>query len=149
MVYPGHEYTLENIRFAKLAEPHNADLLERETRDRETRNHGRPTLPAPLSLEKRTNPFLRCREAALIEAAGATPHAVVIALDRQEMATENGQDVPYSAVQYVRERLGLQVAAIAKLADLLQYLQQHSSAGLAADHQRVLAYRQRYGVNEG
>ncbi len=69
MVYPGHEYTLENIRFAKLAEPHNADLLERETRDRETRNHGRPTLPAPLSLEKRTNPFLRCREAALIEAA--------------------------------------------------------------------------------
>jgi orotate phosphoribosyltransferase len=85
---------------------------------------------------------------ALIEAAGAQAHAVVIALDRQEMATENGQDVPYSAVQYVRNRLGLQVCAIAKLADLLQYLETHSSAGLAADHQRVLAYRQRYGVQE-
>ena len=85
---------------------------------------------------------------ALIEAAGATPHAVVIALDRQEMATENGQDVPYSAVQYVRNRLGLQVAAIAKLADLLQYLEQHSKDGLAADHARVLAYRQRYGVQD-
>jgi orotate phosphoribosyltransferase len=83
---------------------------------------------------------------ALIEAAGARPHAVVIALDRQEMATENGQDVPYSAVQYVRNRLGLQVCAIAKLADLLQYLEHHSRAGLDADHQRVLAYRQRYGV---
>ncbi len=83
---------------------------------------------------------------ALIEAAGATPHAVVIALDRQEMATENGQDVSYSAVQYVRNRLGLQTCAIAKLSDLLQYLEQHSSAGLLADHQRVLAYRQRYGV---
>ena len=85
---------------------------------------------------------------AIIEAAGATPHAVVIALDRQEMATENGQDVPYSAVQYVRERLGLHVGAIAKLADLLEYLEAHRSTGLAADHQRVLAYRQRYGVNE-
>ena len=85
---------------------------------------------------------------ALIEAAGAKPHGVVIALDRQEMATENGQDVPYSAVQYVRNRLGLQVAAIAKLADLLQYLEQHSKDGLAADHARVLAYRQRYGVQD-
>lgn len=85
---------------------------------------------------------------ALIEAAGAKPHAVVIALDRQEMATENGQDVPYSAVQYVRNRLGLQVCAIAKLADLLQYLETHSRDGLAADHQRVLAYRQRYGIQE-
>jgi len=85
---------------------------------------------------------------ALIEAAGARPHAVVIALDRQELATENGQDVPYSAVQYVRNRLGLQVAAIAKLADLLQYLEQHSRAGLAADHRRVLAYRERYGVQD-
>jgi orotate phosphoribosyltransferase len=85
---------------------------------------------------------------ALIEAAGARPHAVAIALDRQEMATENGQDVPYSAVQYVRNRLGLEVCAIAKLADLLQYLQVHSRAGLQADHQRVLAYRQRYGVQD-
>jgi len=85
---------------------------------------------------------------ALIEAAGAKPHGVVIALDRQEMATENGQDVPYSAVQYVRNRLGLQVAAIAKLADLLQYLEQHSRAGGSADHQRVLAYRQKYGVQD-
>jgi orotate phosphoribosyltransferase len=85
---------------------------------------------------------------AIIEAAGARPHAVVIALDRQEMATEDGKDVPYSAVQYVRDRLGLQVCAIAKLADLLQYLEKHSRDGLAADHQRVLDYRQRYGVNE-
>ncbi len=85
---------------------------------------------------------------ALIEAAGAKPHGVIIALDRQEMATENGQDVPYSAVQYVRNRLGLQVAAIAELGDLLQYLEQHSKDGLAADHARVLAYRQRYGVQD-
>ena len=86
---------------------------------------------------------------AIIRGAGATAHAVVIALDRQEKATENGQEVAHSAVQYVQNELGLQVSAIAKLADLMQYLDKHSSGGLAADHQRVLAYRQRYGVGEG
>jgi orotate phosphoribosyltransferase len=86
---------------------------------------------------------------AIIEAAGATPYAVCIALDRQENATEAGQDVPYSAVQYVRNKLGLQVCAIAKLTDLMQYLENRSGGAADSDHQRVLAYRQRYGVNEG
>jgi orotate phosphoribosyltransferase len=83
---------------------------------------------------------------AIIQAAGATPHAVAIALDRQEKATENGQDVAHSAVQYVRDHLGLQVCAIARLADLLQYLEDQSGGGLGAYHEQVLAYRLRYGV---
>ena len=86
---------------------------------------------------------------ALIRAAGATPHAVAIALDRQEKATENGQDVAHSAVQYVRRQLGLQVCAIATLADLLQYLSANGGSDMAAHRERVLAYRQRYGVEEG
>ena len=85
---------------------------------------------------------------AIINAAGAQAHAVIIALDRQEKATEDGRDVEHSAVQYVQRELGLQVSAIAKLADLMQYLQQHSADGLAIDQQRVLAYQQRYGVTE-
>ena len=89
---------------------------------------------------------------ALIEAAGATPHAVAIALDRQEMATEGGKDVPHSAVQYVRGQLGLQVCAIATLADLLQYLAGSENgtghgSDMAEHHERVLAYRERYGVD--
>ncbi|HAX19203.1 MAG: orotate phosphoribosyltransferase [Hydrogenophaga sp.] len=88
---------------------------------------------------------------ALIQAAGATPHAVAIALDRQEKATEVGadgvqRDVEHSAVQYVRNQLGLQVCAIATLADLLQYLRQNTGDELASHRDRVLAYRQRYGV---
>ncbi|MDP2263682.1 MAG: orotate phosphoribosyltransferase [Hydrogenophaga sp.] len=88
---------------------------------------------------------------ALIRAAGATPHAVAIALDRQEKATEAGpdgtvRDVDHSAVQYVRHQLGLQVCAIATLADLLQYLNVHTGGELDAHRERVLAYRQRYGV---
>ena len=86
---------------------------------------------------------------AVIRAAGATPHAVAIALDRQEKATENGQDVEHSAVQYVREQLGMQVCAISRLADLLLYLEQNGEDAMRSHHEKVLAYRQRYGVNEG
>ena len=82
----------------------------------------------------------------IIAKAGATPHAVMIALDRQEKATEGGKDVDYSAVQYVREQLGLQVCAVAKLADLLAWLSASDAPDLAAHRERVLAYRTRYGA---
>jgi orotate phosphoribosyltransferase len=84
---------------------------------------------------------------AAIQAAGATPHAVAIALDRQEKATENGVDVDHSAVQYVRNQLGLSVIAIATLDDLLSYLSGNAAAQLGAHHERVLAYRTRYGAS--
>ena len=93
---------------------------------------------------------------AIIQAAGALPHALVIALDRQEKATENGVDVNYSAVHYVTTQLGLQVCSIARLTDLLQYLAlqsgapgEEASGALSAKthYQSVLAYRQRYGVD--
>ena len=88
---------------------------------------------------------------ALIQAAGATPHAVVIALDRQEMATEKQPDgstldVPYSAVQYVRQHLGLQVCAIAELSDLLAYLAASAGDAPHSHLAAVQAYRDRYGV---
>ena len=87
---------------------------------------------------------------ALITAAKATPAAVAVALDRQEKATENGQDVPYSAVQYVRQHLGMQVCAIATLDDLLGYLSDQAQAATLPDmptyRDQVLAYRERYGV---
>ena len=80
----------------------------------------------------------------MIEAAGATPCAVSIALDRQEKAAENGVDSEHSAVQQVQQRYGLPVVAIAGLADLLAYL--GSAPEVAAHRPAVLAYRERYGV---
>ncbi|MCY7314091.1 MAG: orotate phosphoribosyltransferase [Rubrivivax sp.] len=83
----------------------------------------------------------------LIRATGATPCGVVIALDRQERATEGGQDAAHSAVQFVTRELGLPVVAIATLADLLDLLQAGGSSGpLAAHAAPVQAYRKRYGV---
>ncbi|HSV59601.1 MAG TPA: orotate phosphoribosyltransferase [Variovorax sp.] len=83
---------------------------------------------------------------ALIRAAGATPHAVAIALDRQEKATENGVDVDHSAVQYVQNQLGMQVVAIATLEDLLQYLNNRADDALREHKEAVVAYRTRYGA---
>jgi orotate phosphoribosyltransferase len=79
--------------------------------------------------------------------------AVAIALDRQEKATEvtpDGlRDVNHSAVQYVKDVLGLKVCAIAELTTLLQYLEEAdaSNATAKANKQAVLAYRERYGVS--
>jgi orotate phosphoribosyltransferase len=82
----------------------------------------------------------------MIQAAGATPCGVTVALDRQEKATVGGHDADYSAVQFVTRELGLPVAAIATLADLLDYLQGAPGAELAAHAAPVQAYRERYGV---
>jgi len=82
----------------------------------------------------------------MITAAGATPVAVTIALDRQEKAAENGVDSPWSAVQFVERQLNLKVAAIATLSDLLQYLESNADPALNAHFARVAAYRDRYGV---
>ena len=68
-VYCGHEYTLANIGFARSVEPGNGALGAREARDRKLREAGKPTLPATLGEEKATNPFLRCREPAVVESA--------------------------------------------------------------------------------
>ncbi|MEO8203660.1 MAG: hydroxyacylglutathione hydrolase [Betaproteobacteria bacterium] len=68
-VYCGHEYTLANMEFARAVEPANSALTSREKRDKALRDRGLPTLPSTLADEKATNPFLRCREPAVIASA--------------------------------------------------------------------------------
>ncbi|WP_274584810.1 orotate phosphoribosyltransferase [Neisseria leonii] len=75
----------------------------------------------------------------LIEAEGAVPAAVAIALDRMEKGT--GEQ---SAVQEVEQQYGLPVIAVANLRDLLALLE--NRAELAAHLEPVRAYRERYGV---
>lgn len=88
---------------------------------------------------------------ALIQQAGAKAYGVAIALDRQEMATEAAadgtvKDVAHSAVQYVRDNLGLKVCAVAQLSDLLGYLGAQTNNDMAQHLSAVQAYRDRYGV---
>ena len=82
---------------------------------------------------------------AMIAAAGGQPCGVAIALDRQERATDNGADAPWSAVQYVRKHHGMEVVSVATLADLLQYLSTNDDPQLQSYATPVQAFRDRYG----
>jgi len=74
LIYCAHEYTLDNIGFAKWIEPDNKDLLAREIADMESIDNDEATVPSLLSLELKTNPFLRTNQPNVIkrveEAAG-------------------------------------------------------------------------------
>lgn len=75
----------------------------------------------------------------IINAAGARPAGVVIALDRQERG--KGER---SAIQEVEADYGMSVAAIVRLADLIEFVEQR---GDAAGHLRAIqAYRADYGI---
>jgi hydroxyacylglutathione hydrolase len=58
-VFCGHEYTLNNGRFALTLEPENTDLISRMRQVEAARAKNAPTIPSTIGLEKRTNPFLR------------------------------------------------------------------------------------------
>jgi orotate phosphoribosyltransferase len=83
----------------------------------------------------------------LIANAGATPSAVAIALDRQEKAKEKEIDLAYSAVQYVKKELNMNICAIATLTDLLNYLESAQDPQIKPFLNSVKAYRERYGVD--
>ena len=76
---------------------------------------------------------------AIIEAHGARPAGVIIALDRQERGTRDR-----SAIQEVEETYGIPVISIIKLADLIAYLTDHPD--LKTHLEKVEAYRAEYGV---
>lgn len=59
-IYCGHEYTLNNLRFAQTVEPDNKNIAERIKQVTELRDNHLPSLPSLLSEELTTNPFLRC-----------------------------------------------------------------------------------------
>lgn len=64
-IYCAHEYTLANLAFARAAEPANEDVAARLREAEAARAQGQPTVPSTLAQELATNPFLRCRTAAL------------------------------------------------------------------------------------
>jgi orotate phosphoribosyltransferase len=77
----------------------------------------------------------------IIQAAGARPAGVLLALDRQERAGTGS----LSAVQEVRAQYSIPVIAVVNLADLMNHV---SSAGNAAEVADMRLYRERYGLTE-
>ena len=96
---------------------------------------------------------------AAIKAAGATPHSVVIALDREEVADqdtdENGSEdtdensgkKKLTAVQYVQKEYDIPVHAIINLQDLIDYLEAKKSVdSFNAVASAIQTYREQYGI---
>ena len=58
-IYSGHEYTVKNLEFALAVEPNAKAIAARLSASQQQREHGEPTVGAPLADELATNPFLR------------------------------------------------------------------------------------------
>ena len=83
------------------------------------------------------------REAlAIIRADNGIPAGIVVALDRQEIASEEDRR---SAAQAVAAETGIPVIAVANLADLLAFAS--GNPELVGYREPLLAYRARYGSN--
>jgi orotate phosphoribosyltransferase len=82
----------------------------------------------------------------IIQKAGASPCAVLIALDRMEKSGTAIDVGTFSAVQAVQQDFGIPVIAIANLKDLLQFLEQTQNPTLKEHLPKVKLYRDQYGV---
>jgi hydroxyacylglutathione hydrolase len=59
LIYCAHEYTLDNLKFAKLVEPSNLLIEEHQKKCEALRARNLPTLPSTMAIEQEINPFLR------------------------------------------------------------------------------------------
>lgn len=59
-IYCGHEYTINNLKFALTVEPDNMNMQNHLEKSKKLRVENKPTLPSTILLEKKINPFLRC-----------------------------------------------------------------------------------------
>ncbi len=86
-VYFGHEYTVENLEFALSVEPGNTDTALRLENAKECLSRKEFTVPSTILLEKKTNPFLRCKDLSIRKQLGMvnrSPVAVFAELRRRK-----------------------------------------------------------------
>ncbi len=89
LIYPGHEYTASNARFALSVDPENQALKTRAAEVADLRAKNGFTVPALLGTEKLANPFLRADAPALAHSFGleGAPAAEVFAAIRRAKDT--------------------------------------------------------------
>jgi hydroxyacylglutathione hydrolase len=68
-IYCAHEYTLDNLGFARWVEPDSQRVMQRLEHEQQKRLSRAPTLPSSLALELETNPFLRTTVPSVLAAA--------------------------------------------------------------------------------
>jgi orotate phosphoribosyltransferase len=140
---------LATLTAAALAEQHDRDVPYCFNR-KEAKAHGEggnlvgaPLAGRVLIVDDVITAGTAIRESVdIIQAAGAQPAGVLIALDRQERGTGH-----LSAVQQVEQDYGLKVASIARLDDLIRFLE--TDAARAASLAKLKEYRAEFGSTTG
>lgn len=69
LIYPAHEYTLDNLKFARALEPNNQALIDYQNKVESLRKQQLPSLPTQLAQELNINPFMRFQEKSIIDKA--------------------------------------------------------------------------------
>jgi hydroxyacylglutathione hydrolase len=59
LVFCGHEYTVNNLKFALSVEPDNLEMIAKMAWAAERRSKKIPTVPSTIGEEKDINPFMR------------------------------------------------------------------------------------------
>jgi orotate phosphoribosyltransferase len=137
---------LVTITAAALAERHGRNLPFAFNR-KEAKDHGEggtivgsPLKGKVLIVDDVITAGTAIRESIdIIQAAGARPAGVLLALDRQERAGASSR----SAVQEVRHQYQIPVVAVVNLADLMDHM---GTSGQPADIAGLRLYRERYGL---
>lgn len=71
LVYCAHEYTLSNLKFGLAVEPDNEDSTRYLAECRARRERDEATIPSDIRRERNVNPFLRCEQQTVKQAAEA------------------------------------------------------------------------------
>jgi len=71
LVYCAHEYTLSNLKFGQAVEPDNQATAVYLAHCRELRARDEATIPSDIRRERNVNPFLRCDDETVKQAAEA------------------------------------------------------------------------------
>lgn len=69
LVYCGHEYTVANLKFSLAVEPDNTQAAAHLSHCQALRSRGEATVPSNIRRERNVNPFLRCHQQTVKQAA--------------------------------------------------------------------------------
>lgn len=83
-VYCGHEYTVNNLKYALHVEPLNETILAKMKEAGRKRETNEPTVPSTISEEKKHNPFMRVNEPSVQRHASTSDPISTMAFLRRE-----------------------------------------------------------------
>ncbi|KAK3102459.1 hypothetical protein FSP39_011517 [Pinctada imbricata] len=83
-VYPGHEYAVNNLKYAQHVEPDNQDIKKKKKWAEGERQKERPTIPTTISEEMMLNPFMRVKVDSVQRHAGKSDPINTMAFLRNE-----------------------------------------------------------------